>query len=80
MLRNVCVALGNWGDSAAVEPLITALADAHPLPRGHAAWALGQVAQQRGDERAVRALAAAQPREGEAWVREEIELALQLCA
>ncbi len=79
MLRNVCVALGNWGDGATVEPLITALADPHPLPRGHAAWALGQVAQKRGDARIGGALEAAKPRETDAWVQEEIGLALQLC-
>ncbi len=79
MLRNVCVALGNWGDPATIAPLITALADAHPLPRGHAAWALGQVAQQQGEARIRQALDAAKSREREAWVQEEIELALQLC-
>ena len=79
MLRNVCVALGNWGDPATVTPLITALADPHPLPRGHAAWALGQVAQQQAEARIKQALEAAKSREREAWVQEEIELALQLC-
>ncbi len=79
MLRNVCVALGNWGDSATVEPLIAALGDVHPLPRGHAAWALGQVVQKQNDTRAKRALDVAKSREDEAWVREEIGLALQLC-
>src|SRR5262249_6698954 len=41
-LRNVCVALGNRGDTRAVPRLAQALAhDPSPLVRGHAAWALG---------------------------------------
>jgi epoxyqueuosine reductase len=43
-LRNVCVALGNRGDSDAVPALAGALArDPDPLVRGHAAWALGEI-------------------------------------
>ncbi len=41
MLRNVCVALGNWGDPAALAALALALADPDPVARIHAAWALG---------------------------------------
>lgn len=44
LLRNVCVALGNWGDPTAVPGLMEALHDSEPLVRGHAAWALGQIA------------------------------------
>jgi len=43
MLRNLCVALGNAGDPAAVGVLVQALRDRHPLVRGHAAWALGRI-------------------------------------
>ncbi len=43
MLRNVCVALGNWGVSETVPALAMALSDPHPSPRRHAAWALGRV-------------------------------------
>ena len=43
LLRNVCVALGNWGDEAAVPTLGSALSDQAGLVRGHAAWALGRV-------------------------------------
>ena len=43
LLRNVCVALGNIGDPAAIPALLEALADAEPLVRGHAAWALGRL-------------------------------------
>ena len=44
LLRNVCVALGNAGDPAAIPALARALAgDRSSLVRGHAAWALGQL-------------------------------------
>lgn len=43
MLRNVCVALGNWAEPIVIPALAKALADSHPLVRGHAAWALGEV-------------------------------------
>ncbi len=71
-LRNVCVALGNWGSPEAATGLGEALRDREPLIRGHAAWALGQV----GSRSARAALAAVRAREPDAWVREEIELAL----
>ena len=48
MLRNVCVALGNWSDPAAVPALLLALDDGDPLPRAHAAWALGRVGARHG--------------------------------
>lgn len=55
LLRNVCVALGNWGDPAALPGLSEALNDGEPLVRGHAAWALGQIG---GGQPAGRAAAA----------------------
>jgi epoxyqueuosine reductase len=42
-VRNVVIALGNSGAPEAVEPLAEALADADPLVRLHAAWALGRL-------------------------------------
>ena len=42
-LRNVLVAIGNWGEPRAVPPLKDALADDEPLVRSHAAWALGKI-------------------------------------
>jgi len=77
MLRNVCVALGNWADPQTVDALSLALRDPEPLPRGHAAWALGRVLAARGDRRAQAALKEAADREGNAWVLEEISLALR---
>ncbi len=76
MLRNVCVALGNWADPVTVTPLQLALADDEPLVRGHAAWALGRVRACHGDERAASILQNALIEEREAWVAEEIRLAL----
>ena len=44
LLRNVCVALGNLGDPAAIPALTRAAAsDPEPLVREHAAWALGRI-------------------------------------
>ena len=43
LLRNACVAAGNWGSETAVPILTTLLTDAEPLIRGHAAWALLQI-------------------------------------
>jgi len=79
--RNVCVAMGNraWPQYAA--PLGRALAaDAEPLVRGHAAWALGRVIARLAPDAAERApaaaaLAAAAEADADAWVREEARLA-----
>ncbi|GAB4534833.1 MAG: tRNA epoxyqueuosine(34) reductase QueG [Anaerolineae bacterium] len=43
LLRNVAVALGNWGDPQAVPALRKALDDPEPLIREHAAWALARI-------------------------------------
>lgn len=43
LLRNVAVALGNWGSPDAVPALAAALNDEEALVRGHAAWALGSI-------------------------------------
>lgn len=73
-LRNVCVALGNTGDPAAIPSLGAALQnDSEPLVRGHAAWALGQI----GGQAARRLLETALASEVESGVRTEIENALQ---
>ncbi|MBF0309539.1 MAG: tRNA epoxyqueuosine(34) reductase QueG [Magnetococcales bacterium] len=42
-LRNVCVALGNWGDGAAFPALRRLAGHTSPLVRGHAAWGLGRL-------------------------------------
>jgi epoxyqueuosine reductase len=72
LLRNVCVALGNWGSDEGVGPLSRALSDASPLVRGHAAWALGSVGS-AGARDALRSRVDAEPDEA---VRAELRSAL----
>jgi epoxyqueuosine reductase len=43
LLRNVCVALGNVGDSTALPALERASADAEPLIAEHAGWAIERI-------------------------------------
>jgi epoxyqueuosine reductase len=76
MLRNVCVALGNWADPAAFPGLDAAADDETALARGHAAWALGELLRRNNDERAAARLHSLMVHETDAWVREEIGLAL----
>lgn len=72
--RNAAVALGNTLDRAAVPALEGALiADVHPLPRSHAAWALGRI----GSPRALAFLAERYKREEDPSVRDEIAAALE---
>ena len=76
MLRNVCVALGNWADPTVFPGLDAAAADETALVRGHAAWALGELLRRHNDERAAARLHSLMAHETDAWVREEIGLAL----
>ncbi len=71
LLRNVCIALGNAGDRAAVPTLAHTLAnEPEVLVRGHAAWALGVL----GGAAARTALEASN--DDDPWVAEEVEQAL----
>ncbi|MGN6104079.1 MAG: tRNA epoxyqueuosine(34) reductase QueG [Kofleriaceae bacterium] len=72
LLRNVAVALGNTGAPEAIPALISLLESRDPLVRGHAAWALGRFA----DPAARAALEAAQAREGDPFVLDELAAAL----
>jgi epoxyqueuosine reductase len=72
LLRNVCVALGNWGSSEAVALLVIALSEPTTLVRIHAAWALGRIA----DSAATTALIAQLATEEDPEVRDELEQAL----
>ncbi|MFQ5859266.1 MAG: tRNA epoxyqueuosine(34) reductase QueG, partial [Anaerolineae bacterium] len=76
LLRNVAVALGNWGDPVAVPALTQALHDHEPLVRGHAAWALGQI----DSAHAQRALKKVLVTEDDDYVRNEIGAALRIVA
>ena len=73
LLRNVAVALGNWGDPQAIPALSEALHDPEPLIRGHAAWALGRIATPA----ARQALNMARRQEEDTYVQEEINQALE---
>jgi len=73
LARNVCVALGNCGDPAAIGPLsATLVGDPEPLVREHAAWALGRFP----DQLARSLLDASWRGESEPSVRDEIERSL----
>ena len=79
-LRNVAVALGNWGHEQAVPALRVAMGlesgsgspDFDPLVRAHAAWALGRI----GSKDARQALLRAKRREEHPQVIREITAAL----
>ncbi len=73
LLRNVAVALGNWGTSEAVPYLADALRDKEPLIRGHAAWALGKI----GSTKAMNALFTAATWESDLYVLSEIKTAMK---
>jgi epoxyqueuosine reductase len=81
-LRNVAVALGNWGSMEAVPALSAALDDSEPLVRGHAAWALGEILSRvgipgDGGHMVAEALLRRLEEDDDPWVREELELALR---
>ena len=69
LLRNACVAAGNWGNPSPVPSLAALLRDEEAIVRGHAAWALHRT----GDELARRALRHALAREEDQRVREELQ-------
>ena len=73
LLRNVAVALGDWGSPEAVPALAVALNDEEALIRRQAAWALGRI----GTEAARQAPRGREEVEEDAWVREELGLALR---
>jgi epoxyqueuosine reductase len=68
LVRNACVASGNWGSADALPSLVRLLSDADPLVRSHAAWALHCV----GGEEARAALASALASEANDTVRREL--------
>lgn len=68
LVRNACVAAGNWGSETAVPALTHLLGDPEPILRGHAVWALQQI----GGEVASTALAALKKVERDTAVRQEL--------
>ena len=81
LLRNVAVALGNWGGKEAVPVLARALDDPEALIRGHAAWALGEILSRvgipgDGGFDVAEALLFRLNEEDDPWVVEEMEAAL----
>ena len=74
LLRNVCVALGNWGAEDGVPVLRVGLRDESTLVRGHAAWALGMV----GSPAAIEALSSRLEEESDASLLDEIGRALKM--
>ena len=72
MQKNACVALGNNRDESGVPALVATLKAADTLVRGHAAWALGQIATPDG----ISALQQATTSEDDPYVLEEIGAAL----
>ena len=71
--KNACVALGNNRDEAGVPALVSTLTTAEALVRGHAAWALGQIATAE----AITSLEQAMARETDKYVQDEIDGALK---
>ena len=68
LVRNACVAAGNWGSETAAPALLHLLTDPEPIVRGHAVWALQQI----GGARARMALADLERREVDAAVLKEL--------
>lgn len=75
--RNAAVALGNTGGREALDPLERALlTNPHPIVRGHAAWAIGEVGKRVSRAAAHQALARARQSEKDPLVVEEIQSAI----
>lgn len=75
--RNAAVALGNTGDASALPALDRALRlNPHPIVRGHAAWAIGQIGVRVGDGETMALLTRAHEDETDGSALEEIEAAM----
>jgi epoxyqueuosine reductase len=72
LVRNACIAAGNWGSEQAAPTLADLLRDPSPLVRGHAAWALFRI----GGERARHALDGALRGEPDLQAQDEMRSAL----
>ncbi len=76
LLRNVCIAMGNSGDTGFVPALAAVLTDAEALIRGHAAWALGQLASRANHGQIGTVLEQRKQQEHDVNVLEEIRLSI----
>ena len=73
LVRNACIAAGNWRDERVIPYLIQLLYDESPLVRGHAAWALWRTMELDSSK----LLTDLYQREDDPQVREEIEALLE---
>jgi len=77
LVRNACVAIGNVGSASDLPSLVKALTDGSPLVRGHAAWAVAQLAQRHNLQEVSRAaLESRAETEHDSSVLEELRSAL----
>ncbi len=77
LLRNVCIAMGNSGHTAFIPDLIAVLGDQEPLIRGHATWALAQLADMNHQARILSVMMAARNIEEDNDTHEEINLNIE---
>lgn len=70
LVRNACIAAGNWRNTQVIPLLMNLMGDTNPLIRGHAVWALWQIA----GEDMRKHIAALYERESDAEVRREIDI------
>ena len=73
LVRNACIAAGNWKDESAIPYLIQLLYDESALVRGHAAWALWQTMELDSSK----LLTDLYQRDDDERVRDEVEQLLQ---
>ncbi len=74
LIRNVCVALGNIGDPAAIPDLSLTLHNSDPIIVEHAAWALGQIGGNKARESLCNSLIG----EERETVIEEVTMAIEM--
>lgn len=74
LVRNACVAAGNWGSTEVIPYLQNLLRDTSPLIRSHAAWSLRQI--MKDDARSL--LETLLLHEPDVHVREEIQSLLEM--
>jgi len=77
LLRNVCIAMGNSGHTGFIDDLVQVLGDNEALIRGHAAWALGQLACEQNMDVIIQLLNACLGTENNNDVLEEIDASIK---